>query len=188
MESSFLVTDKTYNAIQNLFVGATPSKTKACPSCRCLNDFFANLWDNKGTLLGGALIGSLALVTQYYCDQPLTTGVLIGCSATLMLIALGNSLHLREAAPYPSDSNNSTYLYIPKINSTSSLEGEQFKGSPPSAGHSHLLYATSPSAVYSHRLDLTPSMLTDTLQARQEIHNPFAENSTDQHASQSAGD
>ena len=150
MEGSFILTDKTYDAIQTLFVGDITPKEKSCPDCRCIRDFFANLWDNKTTVLNSAIVGSVALVIHYSVELPLPTGIFIGSSATLALVAICNSLHLRPAALYTRDSNNSSYLINENGKRSNSEELEQMEqadNASPSTTHSYLSISTVPQTV-----------------------------------------
>lgn len=151
MDVPFTITEKTYDAIQTLFVGTIPTPERCGPTRRCLSDFFSNLWDNKGTLLTGALAGGLALIIHYTVDQPLPTGILIGAGATLVIVGICNSFQLRPPRFLARDSNASSYLMNPSHNSLSCGEPEAVDVGKSKAAYYTYSVSSSPNIVDQSR-------------------------------------
>ena len=137
MDSSYVVSDKTFDAIQTVFVGPTPPPATSCPDCLCIHDFFLNLWDNKGMLISGALMGGLALIIHYNFSEPMPTGILIGSGATLALLALCNSFHLRATPRYLRYSDDGSCVINQRSDSSNRGDFESFTHGSPSTGSIH---------------------------------------------------
>lgn len=150
MRNSYNVSDRIYESTATRFDDST-STARSFPGCRCIHDFFLNLWDNKVPLVSSAVMGGLALTIYYTLPQPMATGICIGSAATLAMIGLRNSCYLRPSPPYLRDSNDSSYLINPGSNSSGRSNFERVEHGSPSVGSFRL--STTPTQA---ALEITP--------------------------------